>query len=282
MYRAKATRTSFQLYTHDENTDAREQLAIVGDLRRAIQDGELVVYYQPKASLRTGEITGVEALVRWQHPERGLLPPSEFIPAAEQTGVMRDLTAYVLDRALGDCARWLRLGRKLTVAVNLSTVNVIDRDLPGQLEELLEHHAVPGGMLRLEVTENVIMADPEHAETVLGALRGLGVFVSLDDFGTGYSSLSNLTRLAVDELKIDRSFVSGMSSDPHHAAIVRSTVSLAHALGLQVVAEGVERREEWEQLVRDGCDEAQGYLLSPPVPATQLDRLLDDRAESAA
>jgi diguanylate cyclase (GGDEF)-like protein len=278
MYRAKTTRTSFQLYTHNENTDAREQLAIVGDLRRAIHEGELVVYYQPKASLTSGQITGVEALVRWQHPERGLLPPAEFIPAAEQTGVMRDLTAYVLDQALGDCARWRRLGRNLSVAVNLSTVNVLDRDLPDQLQRLLDRHSVPGHLLRLEVTENVIMADPEHAESVLGALRGLGVFVSLDDFGTGYSSLANLTRLAVDELKIDRSFVSGMSNDPHHAAIVRSTVSLGHALGLQVVAEGVERQEEWEQLAQDGCDEAQGYLLSPPVPATQLDLLLEQRA----
>jgi diguanylate cyclase (GGDEF)-like protein len=282
MYRAKSTRTSFQLYTHDGTTDAREQLAIVGDLRRAIHEGELVVYYQPKASLTTGEITGVEALVRWQHPERGLLPPSEFIPAAEQTGVMRDLTAYVLDQALAQCARWNRLGRTLSVAVNLSTVNVLDRDLPNQLERLLERHEVPGRLLRLEVTENVIMADPEHAEAVLRALRRLGVFLSLDDFGTGYSSLANLTRLAVDELKIDRSFVSGMSSDPHHAAIVRSTISLAHALGLQVVAEGVEHREEWEQLAQDGCDEAQGYLLSPPVPAAQLDVLLDQHAARAA
>jgi diguanylate cyclase len=282
MYRAKSTRTSFQLYRHTESSGAREQLAIVGDLRRAIQARELVVYYQPKASLTTGEITGVEALVRWQHPERGLLPPAEFIPAAEQTGVMRDLTAYVLDQALGDCARWLRLGRTLSVAVNLSTVNVLDRELPDQLQLLLRRHDVPGRLLRLEVTENVIMADPEHAEAVLGALRKLGVFVSLDDFGTGYSSLANLTRLAVDELKIDRSFVSGMSSDPHHAAIVRSTVSLGHALGLQVVAEGVEREEEWHQLASDGCDEAQGYLLSPPVPATQLDRLLEERDQQVA
>ncbi len=282
MYLAKSTRTSFQLYQHTEDSRARERLAIVGELRRAIGRQELVVHYQPKASLATGTISGVEALVRWQHPDHGLLPPAEFIPAAEQTGVMRDLTAYVLDQALADCARWGRRGHTISVAVNLSTVNILDRELPAQLRGLLDHHDVPGHLVRLEVTENVIMADPGRAQAVLGELRRHGVLVSLDDFGTGYSSLANLTRLAVDELKIDRSFVASMTHDEHHAAIVRSTISLGHALGLHVIAEGVERREQWDQLAAEGCDEAQGYLLSRPVPVAELDALLEGRAERAA
>ncbi|MGZ4430314.1 MAG: EAL domain-containing protein, partial [Gaiellales bacterium] len=162
------------------------------------------------------------------------------------------------------------------------TVNILDRELPAQLRGLLDHHDVPGHLVRLEVTENVIMADPGRAQAVLGELRRHGVLISLDDFGTGYSSLANLTRLAVDELKIDRSFVASMTQDEHHAAIVRSTISLGHALGLHVIAEGVERREQWDQLAAEGCDEAQGYLLSRPVPVAELDVLLEGRAERAA
>jgi diguanylate cyclase (GGDEF)-like protein len=274
MYQAKAARTGFQLYRAAANTNTRERLALVGELRMALRQRQLVVHYQPKAALATGAVTGVEALVRWQHPERGLLAPAEFLPAAEGAGLIGPLTFYVLDEALADCARWRRRGLDLSVAVNLSALNLLDAGLPAEVEAVLARHGVPPDRLRLEVTENIVMTDPARAEEVLTVLRGLGVRVALDDFGTGHASLAYLKHLPVDELKVDRSFVTGMRDDARNAAIVRAIVDLARNLGLRVVAEGVEHADEWDDLTEYGCDEAQGYLLSRPVAAPALEALL--------
>lgn len=282
MYQAKTSRTGFEIYQQITNANTRARLVIVAELRQALARNELVVYYQPKASLESGRITGAEALLRWQHPQQGLLPPGAFLPAAEQTGIMRLLTHFVLERALADCGRWHAEGSDLSVAVNLATLDLLDPDLPTQVAALLAKHALPPHKLRLEVTENVVMADPARAEDVLDKLAAQGVQIAIDDFGTGYSSLARLSRLAVNELKIDRSFVSGMTNNPGHAAIVRGTIDLARNLQLHVVAEGVEQPGEWAQLAAYGCHEVQGYLLSPPIPVDQFEALLRDRDRPAA
>ena len=226
-----------------------------------------VAMYAAKAALADGRVVGVEALVRWQHPQRGLLPPSEFIGLAEATGLIRTLTDVVLGRALEDCHRWRAGGRALTVAVNISARVLLDTALPDRIAALLAEHGLPAACLELEVTESAAMQDPGQALDVLQRLRGLGVTLSVDDYGTGHASLSYLSRLPVSTLKIDRSFVSTMEVDATDQVIVRSTIELAHALGLRVVAEGVETRRTWEQLVALGCDEAQGYWLGRPGPA---------------
>jgi diguanylate cyclase (GGDEF)-like protein len=270
MYQAKETRSGAELYAADRDEHSRERLALMGELRTALDRGELVVYYQPKADLRTAQVTGAEALVRWQHPDRGLLPPDAFLPMAEQTGLMRPLTLYVLERALRQTRAWHDSGRPLSIAVNLGVPNLLDLELPGDVARLLEETGVAAHHLELEITENVVMADPVRTIQVLKSLRDLGVGLSLDDFGTGYSSLAYLKRLAVDELKIDKSFVMQMAADEDDAVIVRSTVDLALNLGLRVVAEGVEDEESWRALERMGCEVAQGFYLSKPVPADQF------------
>jgi diguanylate cyclase (GGDEF)-like protein len=282
MYQAKGARTGCEVYRPERDAHSRDRLGLAGGLRRAIDSGELVLHYQPKEDLRTGKVTGAEALVRWLHPERGLLAPGEFLPAAEHTALMRPLTLHVVDQALAQCRRWHDAGLDLTVAVNLAVANVIDRGFPDAVAELLERHGVAPNRLQLEITENVVMADPARGLEVLDRLRTIGVSLSLDDFGTGHSSLAYLTRLAVDELKIDRSFVWEMGSDAGAAAIVRTTVELARALGLRVVAEGAEDATTWEQLRKLGCDLSQGYHLSPPLPAIELESWLAARRMSAA
>lgn len=274
MYQAKTTHAGFEVYRATADHNVRDRLVIVGELRTAILRDELVVYYQPKASLATGQITGAEALLRWQHPRRGLLGPGAFIPAAEQTGIMRLLTGFVLDRALADCSRWNADGHDLSVAVNLATLDLMDPELPVQVGRLLAKYRVAPNNLCLEVTENVVTSDPTRVEEVLQRLAGQGVQIALDDYGTGYSSLARLARLAVNELKIDRSFVAGMITNPGYAAIVRSTIDLARHLQLLVVAEGVEHTAEWNQLAAYGCHQVQGYLLSPPVPADEFEQLV--------
>ena len=229
-----------------------------------------MLHYQPKASVSNGRVTGVEALVRWQHPQRGLVYPDDFIPLAEHTGLIRPLTQYVLDAALRQCRAWCDEGLRLTVAVNVSLRNLLDVSLPDQIAELLERWGVDPSLLELELTENSVMADPARAEAVLARLRALGLKLSIDDFGTGYSSLSYLKRLPVDEIKIDRSFVMNMATDENDAAIVRSTIDLARNLGLQIVAEGVESEAIWRSLAALDCDLVQGYLLTKPVPADVL------------
>jgi diguanylate cyclase (GGDEF)-like protein len=278
---AAASRSGTAVYAPENDRTSRESLELLAELPRAIAQRELVVFYQPKASLETGRVVSVEALVRWQHPERGLLGPFAFLPMAEQTGLIKPLTSAVLDASLAQCARWAAEGIDLAVSVNLSVLNLIDHGLPGDLAVLLDRHAVPAAKLELEITESILMADPVRAMQVLDELRELGVGLSLDDFGTGYSSLAYLKSLAVDELKIDKSFVMHMDTDDGDAVIVRSTVDLGHNLGLRVVAEGVETPEAWERLRDMGCDLAQGYLLTKPLPGDELTTWLRERDRSA-
>jgi diguanylate cyclase (GGDEF)-like protein len=270
MYVAKEAHTGFELYSAERNQYSASRLALVAELRHAIQNKELSVVYQPKAELATGAITGVEALLRWQHPRQGFVPPDEFIQVAEHTGLIKPLTLYVLDVALAQCRAWELGGTPLKIAVNLSVRSLLDADLPRDVARLLEHWNVSPSSLQLEITESSIMADPARSLATLTKLSEMGVGLSIDDFGTGYSSLSHLKRLPVDEIKIDRSFVMGMSADENDAVIVRSIIDLGRNLGLRVVAEGVENDELMERLGALGCDVAQGYGLSRPLSAPML------------
>jgi diguanylate cyclase (GGDEF)-like protein len=277
MYQAKGDRTGFELYAPERDVHSRERLALMGELRGAIERSELALVYQPKGTLAEGKITGVEALVRWMHPERGMVPPDTFLPFAEQTGLMQPLTSWVLDTALAQCAAWDAGGIRLRVAVNVSLPDLLDSAFPDDVSRALAAHGLSPERLQLEITENVIMADPVRVMDVLARLSELGVELSLDDYGTGYSSLSYLKRLPVRELKIDRSFVMSMESDLEDAVIVRSTAELGRSLGLRVVAEGVEGALAWEMLRRFGCDLAQGYFLSPPIPGADVAPLVRRR-----
>ena len=269
MYVAKGTRSGHELY--DEAGELRpDPLAVVGDLRRALSDGELGVVYQPKIDLATGTIKGAEALVRWRHPHRGLVLPASFVGHAEHTGLIRPLTLHVLDAALGQVGDWRRAGLDIKVAVNLSMRSLLDRSLIEDVEVLLRKWDVPAQALELELTESTIMADPERALEILDALHDLGVGLSIDDFGTGYSSLGKLKQLPVDEIKIDRSFVVGMTHDHSDATIVRSTIDLARNLGLRVVAEGVEDADVRDELAALGCELGQGYFFSRPLEGDAL------------
>ena len=229
-----------------------------------------MLHYQPKVNVGSDLVLGVEALVRWNHPTRGLLPPGDFVPLAERTGAIGDLTRWVLDSAIAQCSEWRQAGLDLAVAVNLAAPNIVDSGLPDLVEELLRRWDVPGDRLECEISEHTVMADPHRALDVLERLRALGVRLSLDDFGTGHSSLAYLKRLPLDEVKIDRSFVMGMADDSNDAAIVASTIDLARHLGLEVVAEGVETEEILRDLADLSCDVAQGFYLSRPLPPEQL------------
>jgi diguanylate cyclase (GGDEF)-like protein len=283
MYEAKRTKSGYSIYdpTHDERR--QEFLTLLGELRRAVDSGELVLHYQPKMSLAEGRATGVEALVRWRHPQRGFIEPAEFIPFAEQTGYISAITRWVLARAIEQAGVWERTGLRLRMSVNISA-----RDL--QLEDALVQYVsnaltaaeLPAAMLCLEVTESSLMEDPGSAQSTLRKLRELGITTSIDDYGTGYSSLAYIKQLAVNELKIDRAFVSGMEADRRNAAIVRSTIELGHNLGLTVVAEGVETEHEDMELRRFGCDAAQGYFYARPMPAAALERWLGGARDKAA
>jgi diguanylate cyclase (GGDEF)-like protein/PAS domain S-box-containing protein len=270
MYAAKATHAGYTVYDPTLDQHNPRRLGLLGQLRRALAAGELVVHYQPKADVRSARILGVEALVRWQHPEHGLLGPGEFVPLAETTGLIRPLTSYVLDAALRQCRTWLDAGHELSVAVNLSTRCLLDLTLPDQIIGLLEETAMAPERLVLEITESAIMTDPTRALEILNRLHTLGVQLAIDDFGTGYSSMAYLKSLPVDELKVDRSFVKHLRDNPSDAVIVRSTVDLGHNLGLRVVAEGVEDEATWQELANLGCDSVQGYFLARPMPEAEL------------
>ncbi|MFN2488815.1 MAG: putative bifunctional diguanylate cyclase/phosphodiesterase [Actinomycetota bacterium] len=271
MYLAKSAHSGYELYQHERNQYTPRRLALVSELRNAIEQKELSVFYQPKAELGSGRIIGAEALVRWEHPRDGLISPDKFIPIAENTGLIKPLTMHVLDVALGQCRAWRLMGTPLKVAVNLSARNLLDIALPNDIQELLDKWDVPATSLQLEITESSIMADPVRTNGILSGLSAMGVGVAIDDFGTGYSSLSHLSTLPVDEIKIDKSFVLGMASDENAAVIVRSIIDLGRNLDLRVVAEGVETRSLWNRLASLGCDVAQGYLLSRPLPADRFD-----------
>ena len=270
MYLAKGTGSGVEHYDVSRDRNSTSRLVILGELRRAMTGGELEVHYQPKARLVSGRVTGVEALVRWRHPERGLVPPDEFLPLAESSGLIEALTGHVLDRAVGQAAAWRAQGLDLRVAVNVSVRDLSGSVLVDSVATALTRHGLPAGSLQLEVTEGSLFAESHRAAATLRRLDELGVALSLDDFGTGWSSLGHLRRLPVQELKVDRSFVQRMAADARDAAIVRSVVDLGVGLGMRVVAEGVEDRATWRLLAEMGCDEAQGWLLSRAEPAEVL------------
>ncbi|HLH99925.1 MAG TPA: GGDEF domain-containing phosphodiesterase, partial [Acidimicrobiales bacterium] len=270
MYSAKEAHSGWELYSSERDHYSPRRLTLAGELRRAIESGELEVHFQPKAELATGKVKGMEALVRWRHPRYGIIGPDHFIPVAESAGLIRPLTAFVLVTSLDNQRELRRLGYDLEVAVNLSVRSVLDVNLPNQVAQVLRERGVPPSSLTFEITEGSVMADPARTIGILGRLSQLGVSISVDDFGTGYSSLSYLKRLPATEVKIDRSFVAGMLTNDSDRAIVRSTVDLARNLGLRAVAEGVEDRATWDELSSLGCDYAQGYFVSPPLPVDEL------------
>jgi diguanylate cyclase (GGDEF)-like protein len=270
MYVAKRGGRGYEMYAPDQDQHSPQRLALVGELRRAIDNDGLELFYQPKLGLRSGRLVGVEALVRWPHPQRDLIPPDQFIPLAEQTGLIKSLSRWVIDTALRQAREWQELGIVIPIAVNLSMRDLHDPELPETVAHLLRSWNVPPSRLAVEITENGLMAEPARALQTVSALRGMGIRIAIDDFGTGYSSLAYLKRLPVDELKIDRSFVRDMAEDRDDLAIVRSTISLGHDLGLSIVAEGIEDAATWELLQQLGCDVAQGFYLGRPVRAHDL------------
>ena len=274
MYLAKSAKTEVEVYTSERDQYSPSRLALVSEMREAIDQNEFILHYQPKVDLKTGQCGGVEALLRWQHPMREIIPPDEFIPLAEHTGLIEPLTRYVLSSALEQCAQWRRKGLTVPVAVNLSARSLLDENFPDHVAEVLKHWGVPPSSLQFEITESTLVSDPKRALGVISRLNQLGVSMSIDDFGTGYSSLSHLRRLPLRELKIDKSFVMNMTNDENDLVIVRSTIDLGRNLGLQVVAEGVENVEVWAKLAELGCDYAQGYYLSRPMPGEDLERWL--------
>jgi len=276
MYIAKRAGSGYAVYDPRHDGYSTGRLMREAELRQALVTHELVLHYQPLVDLRTGQTTGVEALVRWAHPTHGLLAPAAFIPLAEQTGLIVPLTRWVLEQAVAQQAAWARAGRPLAVAVNLSVRTLHDERLPETLAWLLRRSAIAPEQVTLEITESVLMADPAQARAVLTRLSALGVRVAIDDFGTGYSSLAYLKQLPVDAVKIDKSFVQSMGATEttKDTAIVRSIIELGHNLGLMVVAEGIEDRETWAHVRALGGDVAQGYYLSRPLPLPSLDRWL--------
>ncbi|HEV3283937.1 MAG TPA: bifunctional diguanylate cyclase/phosphodiesterase [Solirubrobacteraceae bacterium] len=268
--RARGHLSRVEVYSREHDSFDASRLILLGQVRAALERDEFVLHYQPKLSLTLGRITAVEALVRWRHPEHGLLAPLEFIPLIEQTALVRPVTLHVVDCALRDMVAWRRRGIHLHMSVNLSARNLLDPELPSQILERLRRNGVPAQHLTLEVTESATMVDPERAIRVLDALRGSGIGVSIDDFGTGNASIDYLARLPANEIKIDRKFVAAVCDDARADAIVRSTVDFARHLSLRVVAEGVETEAILERITALGCDEAQGYLIARPLTAEQL------------
>jgi diguanylate cyclase (GGDEF)-like protein len=277
MYKAKGSGDGHHVYSGTDDTDGAARLRTVEELRNALTTGQLVVHYQPKIDLDTGDVHSVEALVRWDHPTRGLLYPDAFLNLVEEFGLMPALTQVVLTVALDQAAIWHAQGLQLTVAVNLSATSMVDNHLPEHVMSMLSDRGLPPHALQLEITEELLMADRDRARAILTRLRLNGVQISVDDFGTGYSSLGYLRDLPVDELKLDRSFVFPMIDDPRAAALVASAIGLAHSLGLRMVAEGVETIAAYTELTRLGCDQAQGYFMSRPIPAAELDHWLRNR-----
>jgi diguanylate cyclase (GGDEF)-like protein len=274
MYQAKASRSGYEFYAHEADTNTRARLTIAAELAAALDDGSIEVYFQPKALVRTGVIVGTEALVRWRRPDGVIVPPCDFVTAAEHAGLSRPLTRRVIDLALAQLAVWRAAGHDLTVAVNTTVADLLDTGFPAEIAAALDAHGLPARALVLEVTESSVLADPKRIGTVLAQLAALGVDLSLDDFGTGYSTLSHLKSLPVQEIKIDRSFVSRMTTDATDVAIVYALIQLADKLGMRVVAEGVEDEETWDALNALDCELIQGYLLSRPLPAEELEPIL--------
>ncbi len=271
MYMAKQEKTGYIVYDPKHDKHSPHRLTLMGELRHAIESDELVLYYQPKAKIKTGEIAEVEALVRWQHPQHDLMPPDEFIPLAERTGLIKPLTIWVLNHALRQHSIWKEQGLDIGVAVNMSAHGLLDLELPDLIAGVLASHNAAPDRLVLEITETSIMVDQERALQILTRLADMGVRLSIDDFGTGYSSLAYLSKLPVCEIKIDKSFVMDMNENEKHAMIVRATIDLAHNLGLEVIAEGTCAKEIFAQLESLDCDAAQGHYISPPISAEEFE-----------
>jgi diguanylate cyclase (GGDEF)-like protein len=267
MYAAKESHSGCKLYATELDHHSIRRLSVLSDFRRALQTDEIVVHYQPIVDVEGILLRGAEGLVRWEHPDLGMIPPGEFIQTVEQSGLIGPLTRHVLERSIAQCAEWRRAGQDLSIAVNLSVRDLLDQSLPRDIDRMLTAYHLPSTALQLEITESMLMSDPERSLGTLMRLSELGVRLSVDDFGTGYSSLANLKRMPINELKIDRSFVSPMLQDESDLIIVRSTINLGHDLGLRVIAEGVEDEPTLAHLAHLGCDLAQGYHVSRPLPA---------------
>jgi diguanylate cyclase (GGDEF)-like protein len=270
MYQAKRANSGVVVYDEENDPHDITQLGLLVELRRAIESDELVLHYQPKARIDSGDLAGVEALVRWEHPTRGLLAPAVFIPIAENTGLMQPLTQWILRTAIEQGGRWRDEGLMLPVAVNISPRSLLDGDLPADLLDLLAHTRLPADLLELEITETAIMSDPDRAIAVLRRLNAMGLRVAIDDFGAGYNSLAYLKHLPIQTLKIDRAFIAEILHSSKDDAITESIIGLGHKLGVTVLAEGIEDAETWNRLRVLGCDEGQGYYLARPMPAAQL------------
>ena len=282
MYDAKRGLAGVEHYASDRDPYSARRLSLISDLARALEEGRLELHYQPQAEPDTGRVTGVEALLRWQHPVWGNVPPDEFIPLAEHTGLIRPLTRFVLETAVHQCAAWQAAGTPVVMAVNVSMRNLLEPEFADVVARLLVQANLPAGLLKIEVTESAIIADPERALHALDKLVALGLSISVDDFGTGYSSLTRLRRLPVHEVKIDRAFVRHLADNTADLAIVRAVISLGHDLGLRVVAEGVEDEGAWGVLVVLGCDLLQGFLLARPMPGEDMTRWLAEHFDSFA
>jgi predicted signal transduction protein with EAL and GGDEF domain len=278
MYAAKHAHTSVEAYRASVDHYRPERLSLAADLRRAIDADELVLHYQPKIDITTGDVTGCEALVRWQHPEKGLLFPAAFMPVIETTELIRPLTLHVLNQAMAFAHDLRADGLPQHIAVNVSARNTLDTRFPGELAAIVRRHDLPFETLEIELTESAVLDNPKRAQEVLEAIAALGVAISVDDFGTGYASISYLTQLPISTLKIDRSFVHDVTTNPKSAAVVSFSVALARSLGLTTVAEGIEELETLDELRRLGCQQAQGYLLCRPVPAAELRAFIAARA----
>jgi diguanylate cyclase (GGDEF)-like protein len=274
MYRAKRAGSGFAFYVPEDDPHSKERHAFVGQLRRAVEDEHLVLHFQPIVNPRDGRLTGVEALVRWEHPARGTILPGEFIGLAEHTGLIRPITVWVLEEALRQGAAWRAQGLDVRVEINLSARNLQDFTIADTLADALQRLDAEPGWLGVEITETTVMHNLDRAREVLQRLHDMGVRISIDDFGTGYSSFAYLRDLPVDEVKIDRTFVRDMARSGSDRAIVRATIDLAHALDLTVVAEGVEDVETWEMLIGMGCDRVQGYYVARPLPAATFEEWL--------
>jgi EAL domain-containing protein (putative c-di-GMP-specific phosphodiesterase class I) len=272
LYRAKDSGATIGVFVRGDDESHRHRMSIVGQLRHAIASDQMRLFYQPKVALSTGRMLGCEALVRWKHPEKGFIPPSEFIPHAERTGLIKLLTAWVLSSALQQLRRWQEDGLEFDVSVNVSPTDISDPGFADRLGILLAQTGADSRRVVLEVTESAAMKDLPNTLRVMEQLRVLGIRFSIDDFGTGYSSLAHLKRLPVDEIKIDRSFIQELEARPDDDVIVRSTINLGHALGLKVVAEGVEIAASFDALLRYGCDSVQGYFVSKPMPEIEFSR----------
>mgnify|MGYP001581601345 CR=1 FL=1 len=270
MYAAKQAQSGYRVYSDDLGHGADDRMALQGELRQAIANNELVLHYQPKIDFSAAQVSGVEALVRWQHPVHGLMAPDTFIPLAEQTGLIKPLTRWVLITALRQCEEWYRTGISLSMSINVSAISIQDPEFPDQMAKLLEEFNVPTSQIELEITETAVMSEPVRAVECIRKLSTLGFQIAIDDFGTGYSSMAYLKELLVAKIKIDKSFVKDMASNHNDAVIVRSTVELGHNLGLKVVAEGVEDQAAWDKLKGLGCDSAQGYYMSRPLPSVDF------------